>query len=58
MEALAKLLVDVAPPGSLSRACFISSGSEAIEAALKLSRQFFIETGEPERSKFIARRAS
>ena len=58
MEALAKLLVDVAPPGSLSRACFISSGSEAIEAALKLSRQFFIETGEPARTKFIARRAS
>ena len=58
MEALAKLLVEVAPPGALSRACFISSGSEAIEAALKLSRQFFIETGEPERTQFIARRAS
>lgn len=58
MEALAKLLVEVAPPGTLSRACFISSGSEAIEAALKLSRQFFIETGEPERTQFIARRAS
>lgn len=58
MEALAELLIAQAPAGSLARACFVSSGSEAIEAALKLARQFFIESGEPERTQFIARRAS
>ncbi len=58
MEALAQLLVELAPPASVSRACFVSSGSEAIEAALKLSRQFFIELGESERTQFVARRAS
>ena len=36
----------------------MSGGSEAIEAALKMARQFFLETGEPSRSKFIARRQS
>jgi len=58
MEELAELLIEVAPPDTLARACFISSGSEAIEAALKLARQFFIETGEPGRTRFIARRSS
>lgn len=58
MEALAELLVSQAPAGSLARACFVSSGSEAIEAALKLSRQFFVDSGQPERTRFIARRAS
>src|SRR5207248_6914946 len=36
----------------------VSGGSEAIEAALKMARQYFVETGEPQRSKFIARRQS
>ena len=36
----------------------MSGGSEAIEAALKMARQFFLETGEPSRSKIIARRQS
>ena len=36
----------------------MSGGSEAIEAALKLARQYFVEIGEPERSLFIARRQS
>ena len=58
IEELAKLLVELAPDDTLSRACFISSGSEAIEAALKLARQYFIETGEPERTELIARRSS
>jgi adenosylmethionine-8-amino-7-oxononanoate aminotransferase len=56
-EALADLLVSDAPPG-IGHAFFVSGGSEAVEAAMKLARQYFVETGEPERSVFIARRQS
>ena len=56
-EALAEeLLRD--QPGGLSRAYFVSSGSEGIEAALKLARQYWVEAGQPERTRFIARRQS
>ena len=57
METLADLLTGLAP-APLTHALFVSSGSEAVEAALKLSRQYFVEKGEPERTRFIARRAS
>jgi len=56
-EELAALLVGDAP-GGLARAWFCSSGSEAMEAALKLARQYFLEIGEPARRRFIARRQS
>ena len=56
-EALADRLVGHSP-GGLSRALFVSGGSEAMEAALKLARQYFLEAGEPRRSRFIARRQS
>jgi adenosylmethionine-8-amino-7-oxononanoate aminotransferase len=56
-EALADLLLRDEPAG-LSHAFFVSSGSEAMESALKLARQYFIERGEPERTRFIARRQS
>jgi len=56
-EALADFLVDRAP-GDLNRVYFVSGGSEAMEAALKLARQYFIETGAPERRHVIARRQS
>jgi adenosylmethionine-8-amino-7-oxononanoate aminotransferase len=56
-EALADCLVGHAP-GGLSHAYFVSSGSEGMEAALKLTRQYFLEIGQPERSRFIARRQS
>ena len=45
-------------PGSLDRVWYTSSGSEAIEAALKLARQYHLERGDPERSRVIARRLS
>ena len=45
-------------PGGLSRALFVSSGSEATEAALKLARQYFLEIGQPERVHVIGRRQS
>jgi adenosylmethionine-8-amino-7-oxononanoate aminotransferase len=57
MEALADMLMIDAPPG-IERAFFVGSGSEAIEAALKLARQYFIEIGQPMRRRFIARRQS
>jgi adenosylmethionine-8-amino-7-oxononanoate aminotransferase len=56
-EALADLLVGD-EPGGLTHAFFVSSGSEAMESALKLGRQYFLERGEPHRTRFIARRQS
>jgi len=56
-EWLADHLVDRAPPG-IGHVYFVSSGSEAMESALKLARQYFVEKGEPQRTKFIARRQS
>ncbi|MDA9442455.1 hypothetical protein XH98_25815 [Bradyrhizobium sp. CCBAU 51745] len=56
-EALAERLVGD-EPGGLAYAYFVSGGSEAIEASIKLARQYFIERGEPQRQHFIARRQS
>ena len=56
-EALADDLVAHAPEG-LGHVFFVSGGSEAIEAALKLARQYFVERGEPQRRYLIARRQS
>ncbi|TMK10722.1 MAG: aspartate aminotransferase family protein [Alphaproteobacteria bacterium] len=56
-EALADDLVAHAPPG-VGHVFFVSGGSEAIEAALKLARQYFVERGEPQRRYIIARRQS
>jgi adenosylmethionine-8-amino-7-oxononanoate aminotransferase len=56
-EALASHLVERAPEG-LGRVYFVSGGSEANETALKLIRQYFVDKGEPERCRFIARRQS
>ncbi len=56
-EDLADCLAGAAP-GDLDHVYFVSGGSEAIEAALKLARQYFVERGETERSQFIARRQS
>ncbi|MFM9271224.1 aspartate aminotransferase family protein [Halomonas elongata] len=57
MEALADFLVERAPSG-LSSVYFVSGGSEAVEAALKMARQYFLERGEPQRKHLIARRQS
>ena len=45
-------------PAGLAYAYFVSGGSEAIEASIKLARQYFLETGQPQRQHFIARRQS
>ena len=57
METLADMLCERAP-GDLDRVYFVSGGSEAIEAALKLARQYFLERGESGRHLFISRRQS
>jgi len=56
-EDLADLLIEHAP-GDLDRVYFVSGGSEAVEAAIKLARQFHVENGEPQREHVIARRQS
>lgn len=58
-ERLAHKLVSLAPAGfGNGRVAFVGSGSEAMEVALKLARQHFVERGEMQRSHFIARRMS
>ena len=56
-EELAAMLVEKAP-GDLDKVFFVSGGSEAIEACLKLARQYYLEKGQPQRRNFIARRQS
>jgi adenosylmethionine-8-amino-7-oxononanoate aminotransferase len=56
LEELADMLVAGAP--GMGNVLLLSGGSEAVEAALKLSRQYFLEAGQPKRHLFIARRQS
>jgi len=56
-EELADHLIAHAPVG-MSHVYFVSGGSEAVEAALKMARQYFVEIGQPRRRHFIARRQS
>ncbi|WP_127520051.1 aspartate aminotransferase family protein [Mesorhizobium sp. Z1-4] len=58
-ERLAERLIKAAPPGTGNgRAMFLGSGSEAMEAALKLARQYHLERGQPSRGRTISRRSS
>lgn len=60
-EQLADTLIASAPSSAghrTSHVYLVSGGSEAMEAALKLARQYFVEKGEPQRARFIARRNS
>src|SRR5207249_3166668 len=56
-ECLAEFLVQRAPQG-IDKAGIVCDGSEAVEAALKLARQYWMECGEPSRSVIISRRLS
>lgn len=56
-EELADHMIARAPAG-MSHVYFVSGGSEAMEAALKMARQYFVEIGQPERARFVARRQS
>lgn len=57
MEKLAARLAQEAP-GDLDRVYFVSGGSEAVEASLKMARQYFLEIGQLKRHRIIARRQS
>jgi adenosylmethionine-8-amino-7-oxononanoate aminotransferase len=54
---LATRLADLAP-GDLNRVFFTTGGSEAVESAWKLARQFFRATGQPQRTKVVSRRTA
>nr|POF24010.1 putative aminotransferase [Quercus suber] len=58
-EELSKLLVE-STNGEMKRVFLVNSGSEAVEAALKLARQFHLEKipNEPSRTHFISRHQS
>jgi adenosylmethionine-8-amino-7-oxononanoate aminotransferase len=56
-EELADDLIAHAPHG-IGHVFYVSGGSEAVEAGLKLARQYFLERGEPQRRYIIARRQS
>ncbi|KAI6164689.1 hypothetical protein EDD17DRAFT_1775566 [Pisolithus thermaeus] len=56
-EELAKFLVDTSD-GAFELVAFASGGSEAVEAAIKLARQYYVEIGQPQRRNFIARQLS
>ena len=56
-EQLADELVRTAPAG-MQHVYLVSGGSEAVESALKMARQYFVEIGQPQRTHFIARRQS
>ena len=56
-EQLGDELLEHAPAG-MSHVYLVSGGSEAVEAALKMARQYFVERGVPQRRHFIARRQS
>jgi adenosylmethionine-8-amino-7-oxononanoate aminotransferase len=56
-EALGEELLAQAPSG-MSHVYLVSGGSEAVEAALKMARQYFVERGEQQRRYFISRRQS
>lgn len=56
-EALAEFLVKRAP-GKLTKVHYTSGGSEAVETALKLARQYFVAKGEPKRNLVISRERS
>ena len=53
-EKLAARLAERAPAG-IERVYFVSGGSEAVEASIKLARQYFLEIGQPQRRHVIAR---
>lgn len=56
-ERLAARLVEHAQEG-IEKVYFVSGGSEAVETALKMARQYMIEIGQPQRTRIISRRQS
>ncbi len=56
-ELLADDLVSDAPAG-LTRVFYGCGGSEQVDGTLKMARQYFVDIGQPQRTRFIGRRQS
>ncbi|EHH1173583.1 TPA: aspartate aminotransferase family protein [Vibrio parahaemolyticus] len=56
-ERLAELICQHMPE-QFNHVYLVSGGSEAVESALKMARQYFVESGKPEKKQFIARQQS
>ncbi|MGB7181526.1 MAG: aspartate aminotransferase family protein [Burkholderiaceae bacterium] len=56
-EQLAQWLAERSP-ADLNHVYLVSGGSEAVEAALKLTRQYWIERDQPQRTEIVSRRQS
>ncbi|HHF2978018.1 TPA: aspartate aminotransferase family protein [Vibrio diabolicus] len=56
-ERLAELICQYMPE-QFNHVYLVSGGSEAVESALKMARQYFVESGKPEKKQFIARQQS
>jgi adenosylmethionine-8-amino-7-oxononanoate aminotransferase len=54
LERLAERITDLAPPG-ITKAYFVSGGSEAAETALKLVRQYHMLRGKPGKYRIVSR---
>jgi len=54
---LAEKLAEITP-GNFTKVAFANSGSEAVEAAMKIAKQYHVLNGEPRRHKIITRRGS
>jgi adenosylmethionine-8-amino-7-oxononanoate aminotransferase len=54
-EELARRVAELSPDPELDRVYFVSGGSEAVESAVKLARQYWREVGRPDRFKVISR---
>ncbi|KAM0250524.1 hypothetical protein ACHAQJ_008575 [Trichoderma viride] len=55
-EELANEIIELSRPFGLTKAYFVCSGSEAMDAAMKLARQYHFENGQPQRKRFVSRR--
>ncbi|CAF1406302.1 unnamed protein product [Rotaria sp. Silwood1] len=56
--AAEELASEITKETDMARVIFVSGGSEAIESAIKLARQYHLENKQPERVNFIARQQS
>ena len=56
-EALANYLTE-STGGRMTKVFVVGSGAEAVEAAMKMARQYYVELGQPSRTRFIARERS
>jgi adenosylmethionine-8-amino-7-oxononanoate aminotransferase len=57
LQELARMVAETTPEG-IDKTLFLSGGSEATEAAIKIARAYFVEIGKPSKYKVLSRRMS